>query len=304
MDHPALLNMIELAQKPEKLDATVEYLAEKLHFLRKNEKVLICFAQDRVGCLGDLMEQAVIRREADPIMVGSDWRWKTILWLAFSNRVSTIIAPPLIVLGLSKLAKYKRTPLYIRNVVTAGYPCQDWMIDGIIRGLDCRTWGCFGSRGGSVIAGFSCGKSRGVHLRDEEYGVRIQDEAGREVPEGEVGEMILYPLADPQMAFPMGERARIDRTPCPCGCPSPRLMDMNYGSSTNPDLAPLGQHLQSWTSVLDCRLKKSAYGLEMEILTFPGEKLPKLPTAAKMMIRTWDPEVDEPFFYVPGIENM
>ena len=63
----------------------------------------------------------------------------------------------------------------------------------------------------------------------------------------------------------------------------------------------LGQQLQSWTSILDCRLNKGEYGLEIEIVTFPGEKLPKLPSAAKLVVRPWDSDTDEPFWYVPTL---
>lgn len=303
MDHPAFLKMMDMALHPDALEATLEYLAENLPFLKKNEKVLICFDKKRPGAIGELMEKAVLRREATPVMIDKDWRWKTILRIAFSSRATTIIAPPLIVLGLWKIAKNNATPLYIRNVITAGYPCPDWMIEGIVHGLDCRTGGCFGPQGSAVVSGFSCSQSPGVHLRDDVYGISIVDQQGKEVPDGELGEMVLYPLSAPDIRYPLGERARLDRTPCKCGNCSPRLLDMQPGSITNPDLDSLSQYLQNWTSVLDCRLRKREQGLEMEIITFPGEKLPKLPTAAKQVVRSWDPEKDEPFFYVPGIEN-
>lgn len=301
MEHPALEKMTALAREPEAIEASVAYLSEKLSFLRMKEKVLIYFAKDKPGSHGELLEKAVLRCGAVPIMVGSDWRWKTLLRQAFANKATTIIAPPLIALGISKLAKYNGTPLYIRNVVTASYPCLDWMIDGIIKGLDCNTWGCFGPRGDAVIAGFSCGKSRGVHLRDDAYGVDIVDAAGKVLPDGEIGEMILYPKSAPEIRFPVGEKARIERSSCECGCESVRLMDMQPGYITDPALDALAVHLLSWTSVLDCRLKKSDYGLEVEVVIFPGEKLPKLPTAAKLVIRPWDSEKDEPFFFVPGM---
>ena len=301
MEHFALTDMTALAREPEAMEASVAYLAEKMHFLRKNEKVLIYFAKDKPGSHGELMEKAVLRCGAIPIVVGSDWRWKTLLRQAFSNKATTIIAPPLIVLGISKLAKYNGTPLYIRNVVTASYPCLDWMIEGIIKGLDCNTWGCFGPRGNAVIAGFSCGKSRGVHLRDDVYGIDIVGPDGKSLPDGELGEMVLYPRANTQIRFPVGEKARLCRDLCPCGCESVRIMDMQPGSITDPDLDALAVHLLSWTSVLDCRLNKGDYGLEIEVVIFPGEKLPKLPTAAKLVVRPWDSEKDEPFFFVPGM---
>ena len=60
--------------------------------------------------------------------------------------------------------------------------------------------------------------------------------------------------------------------------------------------------LHSWTSILDCRLTRGEYGLEIEIVAFPGEKLPKLPSAAKLVIQPWNPEVDEPFLYAPTLK--
>lgn len=303
MEHPEFEKLAALALAPEAREATIEYVKKSMGFIRKGDSVLVCFAKDKPGSFGELMEQALLRLEAKPVMVETDWRWKTLLRLAFSNRVNTIVAPPLVVLGLFKLARQKGTPLYIRRVVTAGYPCLDWMAEGISRGLDCQTWGCFAPRGYSVVAGFSCGKSMGVHLRDDIYGISILDEQGQEVAEGTVGEMVLYKLDHPEIRFPVGDRARLDTTPCPCGCTSPRLMDVAHGSTVDPELAKVGKDLMSWTSILDCRLSRGEYGLEMEIVTFPGEKLPKLPGCAKRLIRAWNSDKDEPFFYVPGINK-
>ena len=60
------------------------------------------------------------------------------------------------------------------------------------------------------------------------------------------------------------------------------------------DLRSLEEHLLSWTSVLDCRLRKGLFGLEMEIITFEGEKIPKIPSCAKLVMRSWSPEGDIP----------
>lgn len=301
MDHPAYQKMYQLAREPEAIEATISYLADKLHFLKEREKVLILFSGTECHRIGSLMGQAVLRRGAEPVFWMEDYRWKTLLRLAFSSRASTVIGPPLIVLGLSKLAKYHGTPLFIRNVVNAGYPCLNWMGEGIVRGLDCDIWGCFDPGSSAIISGFSCGKSRGVHLRDDLYGVDIVDIDGNSLAEGEIGEMVLYPKSDPSMRYPTADYARMDSSPCPCGCASPRLMDISIGrhKSKDKNLAALAEYLHSWTSILDCRLEKGIYGLEMELLTFPGEKLPKLPSCAKQIIRPWNPEIDEPFSMIP-----
>lgn len=294
-----------IAEKSMEADAqerSIEYLTEHLsRFLRKGERVLICFLEHKEGDLSWLMEHAVLRSGAIPVVWGPDRRWKTLLRLAFSNKVSAIIGTPLVVLGLTKLKKANGTPLYVRKVITAGYPCPDWMIEGIVKGLDCEMGGCFSLGESGAVAGFACGHSWGVHIREAEYGVDIVDAEGNPLPEGELGEIVLYPKACPELRYPMGENARLRYTPCRCGSKAPRLLDMRPGRTEDPDLMVLGQQLQSWTSVLDCRLNKGEYGLEIEIVTFPGEKLPKLPSAAKLVVRPWDPDTDEPFWYVPTL---
>lgn len=284
-------------------ERSIEYLSEHLgKFLRKGERVLICFLEHEEGDLSWLMEQAVLHCGAVPVIWGPDHRWKTLLRQAFYSKASAIIGPPLIVLGMTKLKKYHETPLYIRKVITAGYPCLDWMIDGIVRGLDCEAGGCFSLGESGVVAGFACGRSWGVHVREAEYGVDIVDENGNSLPAGECGEIVIYPKSDPAVRYAMGENACLSPTPCRCGSKAPLLLEMRPGRTEDPDLAALGQYLQSWTSILDCRLRKGESGLEIEIVCFPGEKLPALPTAAKLVIRPWNPKNDEPFWYVPTLK--
>lgn len=304
MDSSAFQKMVALSREQDAQERSIEYIAAHLgRFLKRNEKVLICFPEHEKGNISYLMEQAVLRCNAVPVLWGPDHRWKSLLQQAFYSHAGTIIGPPLVILGLAKLKKYNGIPLYIRHVVTAGYPCLDWMIDGIKNGLDCDTWGSFGINITGAVAGFSCGQSLGVHLRDGEYGIDIVDDLGNSLPAGKVGEMVLYPKAQPQLRYALGENGRIELSLCPCGCKSPRLMEMQHGRIEDPDLANLGQYLQSWTSVLDCRLEKGECGLELEMVVFAGEKLPKLPTAAKQIIRPWDPKHDEPFFYVPNFKK-
>lgn len=301
MNREVYRKIVEKSKEAQAQERGIAYLAEHLgRFLKVGERVLICFFDHAEGNLSWLMEQAVLRCNAVPVVWGPDRRWKTLLRLAFSQKVSAIIGLPLVVLGLTKLAKQSATPLSIRKVITAGYPCTQWMIDGIVKGFDCEMGGCFTLGQTGVVAGFACGHSWGVHLRVEEYGVDVVDQEGRLLSAGQMGEMILYPQASPELRYPMGECACIIEETCKCGSDTPRLQEMQQGKNADPDILTLGQMLQSWTSILDCRVAKGECGLEMELVTFPGEKLPKLPTAAKLVVRPWEPETDEPFFYDPN----
>lgn len=304
MDLNILNQMIAHAARPEEAEATAAYLADHLrHHVKRGERVLICFSNETVGGLGWLMERAVLRCEGVPLVWGPDYRWKTLLQQAFYSHAGVIIAPPLIVLGLSKLKKHTGLPLYIRHAVMAGYPCLDWMVEGIKSGLDCTTSGCFGFGETGIIAGFSCGKSLGVHLRKDIYGAEIRDPQGNPVAHGECGTVRIFRRDDPCLWVSSGDQARILAEPCACGKDSLRLMDFFPGKYADDDLVKLGQQLLSWTSVLDCSVKKTEYGLELELMVFPGEKLPKLPSAAKLVVKPWDPKHDTPFYYAPTVKN-
>lgn len=284
-----------MAAQPDAQEKTVAYLAGQLsQLVKKMDTVLICFPEQGNGSLSQLMEQAVLRCDAIPVVWGADHRWKSLMRLAFSSRASMIVSTPLIVLGLAKLQNFYEVPLFVRKVVTAGYPCEEWMIDGILRGFDCTSAGCFGIGTTGVVAGFSCSKVHGIHLRDSEYRVEIVDGKGNALPEGEEGEMVLSPVGAPELRYFMGENARLHTGRCICGSTHPLLTDIRPGrTEADADLLALGQMLQSWNTVLDCRLRKGRYGLEMEIVELPGGRQPKLPTAAKQCIRAFDPETDE-----------
>lgn len=280
---------------PEQIESTIQYLTKQIGiFLRSHDRMLICFPDEGSGSIGNMLARAVSRVGASPVFWGRDMRWKTLLRIAFTTRASAIAAPPLIALGLTKLAKATGTPLYFRHVLTAGYPCLDWMIDGICRGLDCRSWGCFGPGTKAVVGGFSCGHSRGVHVREDAFEIELVDTSGNAVAEGEVGCPVLIPQNSPDLRYHSGLRGRLDRSPCACGQNSPRLMDISAGDNSDEELAALGRDMLYWSSVLDCDLRIGESGLEMELVVFPGEKLPKLPSCAKQVVRPWDPERDKP----------
>lgn len=296
--------MASMAQTPKGQQSATDYLVAHMKtFLKKKERVLILFDRDE-GKIGQLMETAVVRCGGIPVFWGEDKRWHTLLRTAFLTRCNAIIGPPLTILGLAKVAKYLRTPLFARNVVLAGYPSTEWMIQGIQQGLDSKVWGCYDPGAGSLVVGFSCDKSYGVHLRSDVYTVEIMNKEGSVQPDGESGDVVIYPNTNPELRFYYGGRGYLETAPCECGNCSPRLMGIDNRRSEDHCLSELGEQLHRWTSILDCRLENTQCGLEIELITFPGEKLPKLPSCARMIIRNWVPEKDEPFPHMEYLRNQ
>lgn len=297
MEQTAFEALQNYALDPEVLDRTIEYLKSNLtRFLRQQERVLICYTSQEPGGIGEIMEKAVRAAGAKPVSCGADHRWKTMLRQAFATKASVLIGPPLVVLGLSKAAKATGTPLYIRNVLLSGGFCQRWMINGIQKGLDCNIWGCAEPGPSGVIFGFSCEQNNGFHVRTDEYSVDIVDENDQPLPEGNSGDVVISPTEKPSIRYRSMGRAILDPSPCPCGCSAPRLRDIAPGRDIDPDLSALREYLHSWTSILDCKLSRGNYGLELELVVFRGEKLPELPNCARLIVRSWNPDLDVPFW--------
>ena len=57
----------------------------------------------------------------------------------------------------------------------------------------------------------------------------------------------------------------------------------------------LKQELRRWTTILDFKIENLGPGLSLELITFPGEKLPKFPSFGRMVVRDWNGDVDVPF---------
>lgn len=283
----------EMMNQPEQVEASIAFVTEKIGtFLKKREHVLICLP-DTPGGVGWIISQAVERCGGIPVWLGSDMRWKNMIRTAFSSRCGTIVAQPLILLGLSKLAKNMGVPLFIRNAILTGYPCMPWMREGMQRGLDCRTYGCFEPFG--VVSGFISHGERTLYLRKDLFDGYTQDESGSRLPDGEIGEVVLSWAADPELRVPIAYQGRITHFPKKGGPSDVALTELTVGKNVEPDIAMLSGHLHRWTSILDCRVIRGDYGLELEVVTFPGEKLPKLPSCAKQIVRPWNPETEIPF---------
>lgn len=292
--------LVELCNQSEFREQTIEYLAEHLgKFLRPREHVMLAFREHKEGNISWLMEQAVLRIDAIPVIWGPDHRWNTLLRQTFESHAIAVIGSPLILLGLMKLKKQYNTPLPIRRVVTVGYPCLDWVIEGIVKGLDCELGGCFSLHETGVVAGFACGHSWGVHVRADYFDAEVVDDRGMCLPAGELGEVVLIPKWQPDIRVNLGDYGRMLQEKCLCGSSAKRLLDLQLGSNVDRDLYNLSQDLLKWTSILDCRLKKTEYGLEVELVCFSGEKLPKTPSAAKLLVRNYNPKIDEPMWFAP-----
>lgn len=289
--------LYQLETSPEALAATAQYLAEKLRaFVQKQEPVLICFPNSEPESLGAVFGEAVRSVNAIPVFWGPDFRWKELLRLAFDTHAQTVIAHPLVVLGLMKVAKATATPLYIHNVVMGGYPYAQWMVEGLKKGLDARIWGCYSVRSGPVVMGFTCDQQAGIHIREDVARAIVLDQDGNPVSAPKRGLLRFVSQKDPDIIYNPEESTILHYQACSCGCDSPRIVETLYTGQDNPSKAILEQRFLAWSSILDYRARVTEYGIDLELVVFPGESLPKLPSCAKLTVRPWNPDRDIPFY--------
>jgi len=284
----------KLETTPEAIEATVQYLARLMKpFLQTLEPVLICYPDDGPASLGGIFKEAVIRCEAAPVFWGPDYRWKELLRLAFDTHANTLVGHPLVVLGLMKLAKFTETPLYIYDMIVSGDPFPHWMVDGLKAGLDCNIWGCYAVHSGPVVGGFSCMQEAGIHIRSDVFVPKLMTEEQEGISKWQ--RICFTSGKDPDLLYDPQLRAIIHYQPCSCGCDEPRVMDTRPVFQEDLDRHSLDELLLTWSSILDYRVVSGESGKFLELVVFPGEPMPKLPSFAGLKIRPWDPGQDVPF---------
>lgn len=292
----AYQKLLKLETTPEALEATVCYLSAQIKpFLQTLEPVLICYPDEGPASLGGLFKEAVLRCDAKPILWGPDYRWRELLRIAFDTHANTVVGHPQVVLGLMKLARATSTPLNIYDVIVCGDPFSHWMVNDLKNGLDCKVWGCYAVKSGPVIAGFSCVQEAGIHIREDVFLPVVPNQPEDAPFVSGRGKICFRSAKNPEITFDPLEESLIHYQPCSCGCDAPRVIETSSLQEEKRSRALLEERFLVWSSVLDYHAEKTEFGMALELVVFPGESLPKIPSAAKLRVRPWDPENDIPF---------
>ena len=292
----AYQKLLKLETTPEALEATVCYLSAQIKpFLQTLEPVLICYPDAGPASLGGLFKEAVLRCDAKPILWGPDYRWRELLRIAFDTHANTVVGHPQVVLGLMKMARATSTPLNIYNVIVCGDPFSHWMVNDLKNGLDCKVWGCYAVKSGPVIAGFSCVQEAGIHIREDVFLPVVPNQPEDAPFVSGRGKICFRSAKNPEIIFDPMEESLIHYQPCSCGCDAPRVIETSSLQEEKRSRALLEERFLVWSSVLDYHAEKTEFGMALELVVFPGESLPKIPSAAKLRVRPWDPENDIPF---------
>ena len=89
--------------------------------------------------------------------------------------------------------------------------------------------------GEALKIGYFCEQRDGFHVHEDLCHVEIVDAAGNPAPAGEEGDVVIANLVNRGtvlLRYRLGDRARLDPRPCPCGRTSPKIVGLD--GKTNP----------------------------------------------------------------------
>jgi phenylacetate-CoA ligase len=102
-----------------------------------------------------------------------------------------------------------------------------------------------------IKVGYECEYGLGYHIHTDFCAVRIVDEEGQDMPEGETGTVVVTTLKSKAMPFTnyySGDLAAIDSSLCPCGRTQPRLVNIQ-GRMAEVIRLPNDRYIRSLTLV-------------------------------------------------------
>jgi len=134
--------------------------------------------------------------------------------------------------------------------------------------LGCPVFESYGSREFMLIA-MECQEHRGLHISADNLMVEVVDEAGRPLPAGERGELLITDLhnyAQPFIRYKNGDLATMSDRACPCGRTLPmleniegRLLDVLRGPDGRPlDGAFFPHAMKEFPEIKQFQVKQTA----------------------------------------------
>ena len=114
----------------------------------------------------------------------------------------------------------------IRNVVVTAEPLQEWQRPLFREVFGAETFGRYGAREIGTVAS-ECALHTGMHLFEPSYHLEVVDDAGRDVPYGQMGELVVTDLFNrgmPFIRYRTGDMVIMDDSYCSCGCTWRRIV--------------------------------------------------------------------------------
>ncbi len=157
----------------------------------------------------------------------SDKKMDDFLTALRRHQPETIFAYPNMLAALAQRAQQvgMEMPL-IRNVIVTAEPLQKWQRPLFREVFGAETFGRYGAREIGTVAS-ECNLHTGMHLFEPSYHLEVVDDAGRDVPYGKMGELVVTDLFNsgmPLIRYRTGDMVVLDDGYCSCGCTWRRIV--------------------------------------------------------------------------------
>ena len=268
------------------LEGTVELFTAGLgELILPGSVTMICFPFSGPNGLGELIAEAVTRLGARPLKLGSGLSYSEYAAVMEREQPDTFVGMPVQLLSILRVCGRGS----LRRALVSGDACPPAVIRECEALLGSRLFPHYGSREMALGGAICCPAHEGMHLRENHVIAEIIDDAGRPLPPGETGELVITTIgmeAMPLIRYRTGDYTRILSEPCPCGSEVLRLDTVKRQGGA--ELAALDEMLFSLPFVADYRAEMCGSKLKLTVLTCGDGKLP--PLDAELHVRPVSPE--------------
>ena len=223
--------------------------------------------------LGDLIARAVENLGARPLKPGPGLSYGELRELLERERPDTFVGMPVQLLSLLRVCGRGS----LRRALVSGDACPEAVLRGCEALLGSRLFPHYGSREMALGGAICCPAHEGMLLRENHVIAEIVDEAGRPLPPGETGELVITTIgmeAMPLIRYRTGDYTRVLPGPCPCGSAVLRLDTVRRKEGA--EMAALDEALFSLPFVADYRAERREGRLILTVLTCGEGELPDL----------------------------
>ena len=252
---------------------------------------MICFPFSGPYGLGELISEAIEGLGARPLMLGTALSYGEFHAVMERERPDTFVGMPVQLLSI--LSTCGRGSL--ERALVSGDSCPDAVIKSCEKILGSRLFPHYGSREMALGGAITCPAHEGMHLRENHVIAEIIDQAGRILPPGEMGELVITTIgmeAMPLIRYRTGDYTRILSAPCPCGSEVLRLDTIRRADTE--EILRLDEWMFRQPGVVDYRAERRNGNLVLTVLTV--DDTPAVPPAGAKIIQQSVTEDDRPLY--------